>query len=246
MFLQIQQQLGGTLSGFSRGPMGLLGIHNEHKITFQIKDREADKATELRKDSLLDFSPSLKRARTKSEAVKDVSSQSVDEFVKNMLDQELKVFQPDSNPESAPDPQEVQEQKILGSALKTLKILNYIKSNSDFLNHKGIRLLMKDSDSGDSSTEKDLQMATALSSVPEHLFTNHKLDSYICRSMKDPNSLFRGGLSAHLKQIFTNCPFLFPFNTKQLYFKLVSFVSSVDIQRSIYFLRQFINQNSNG
>jgi len=36
---------------------------------------------------------------------------------------------------------------------------------------------------------------------------------------------------------------LFPFSTKQLYFKLVSFISSIDVHRSIYFLRQYLKQS---
>lgn len=40
-----------------------------------------------------------------------------------------------------------------------------------------------------------------------------------------------------MQQIFSNCSFLFPFTTKQLYFRLVSFISSIDVQRSIYFLQ---------
>ena len=46
-----------------------------------------------------------------------------------------------------------------------------------------------------------------------------------------------------MQQIFQNCPFLFPFSTKQLYFRLVSFISSIDVHRAIYFLRQYLKQN---
>jgi hypothetical protein len=56
----------------------------------------------------------------------------------------------------------------------------------------------------------------------------------------------QGAISPNLQQIFKNCPFLFPFATKQLYFKLVSFISAIDVHRAIYFLRQYIKQQSGG
>jgi hypothetical protein len=40
-----------------------------------------------------------------------------------------------------------------------------------------------------------------------------------------------------MQQIYNNCPFLFPFATKELYFKLTSFISSIDVHRAIFFLR---------
>ena len=75
------------------------------------------------------------------------------------------------------------------------------------------------------------------------LFHNHKLDSYLQRSIKDPYNLVQG-ISSSMQQIFNNCPYLFPFQTKLLYFKLVSFISAIDVHRSIYFLRQFLRQHS--
>jgi hypothetical protein len=51
-------------------------------------------------------------------------------------------------------------------------------------------------------------------------------------------------VSGDLKQIYSSCPFLFPFTTKELYFKIVSFVSAIDIHRSIYFLKQYLKLNS--
>mmetsp|Transcript_15893 Transcript_15893/g.26788 ORF Transcript_15893/g.26788 Transcript_15893/m.26788 type:complete len:315 (-) Transcript_15893:624-1568(-) len=75
------------------------------------------------------------------------------------------------------------------------------------------------------------------------IFHHHKLDSYLQRSIKDPSNLVRGGISSMLQQIFINCPFLFPFETKELYFKLISFVSSIDMHRSIYFMRQYLKKH---
>lgn len=73
--------------------------------------------------------------------------------------------------------------------------------------------------------------------MPPAAFHHHKLDSYLQRSIKDPYNLVQGAISPRMQQIFQNCPFLFPFSTKQLYFKLVSFISSIDVHRAIYFLR---------
>ena len=60
----------------------------------------------------------------------------------------------------------------------------------------------------------------------------------------DPSTLFKGGMSADLKQLFTNCPFIFPFQTRELYFKTASFISSIDMHRSIYYLKQFLKQKN--
>jgi E3 ubiquitin-protein ligase TRIP12 len=47
-------------------------------------------------------------------------------------------------------------------------------------------------------------------------------------------------VSETLTQIFRSCPFLFPFQTRLLFFKLISFIGSIDMNRSIFFLRQFL------
>jgi hypothetical protein len=107
--------------------------------------------------------------------------------------------------------------------------------------------------------EKDISMLSSLAPEPEvvmtdlslqlgfadltpSLFHNHKLDSYLQKSIKDPYNLVQG-ISSSMQQIFNNCPYLFPFQTKLLYFKLVSFISAIDVHRSIYFLRQFLRQH---
>ena len=75
MFKQIQQQIGGALSGFKGSPF-VIGPSVMHKITFNIRDKsiEMKDLTMQRKDSLIELtSQSLKRSRTKSEAVKDIS-----------------------------------------------------------------------------------------------------------------------------------------------------------------------------
>lgn len=51
-----------------------------------------------------------------------------------------------------------------------------------------------------------------------------------------------GGISDTLQQIFKTCFFLFPFNTRQLFFKLISFIGAIDMTRSIFYLRQYLKQ----
>ena len=70
------------------------------------------------------------------------------------------------------------------------------------------------------------------------LFHHYKLDANILKSIQDPHKLVSGGLSGLLKEIFASCSFLFHYETKLLYFKLVSFLG-VDINRSLGYLRQY-------
>lgn len=158
-----------------------------------------------------------------------------------------------------------EERDQLGQALKILKVVNYLYGHQDLISDKGIRLVMKASPAledgsnsaginslgkqvsagGAEPTEtgfSDLELRAGFSSVQASSFHHHKLDSYLQRSIKDPYNLVQGGISPTMQQIFQNCPFLFPFSTKQLYFRLVSFISSIDVHRAIYFLRQHLKQ----
>ena len=78
------------------GSHGFLAGLNAHKIYFCIKDK-ADEVADLKRqrlDSLAELTNSaLKRSRTKSEAVKEISSGSINEFVQQLLDKEFKVFE---------------------------------------------------------------------------------------------------------------------------------------------------------
>lgn len=87
----------------------------------------------------------------------------------------------------------------------------------------------------------DLALESGFNEIPTQLFIHEKLDSHLKRNLKDPMNLVQG-LSPTIQQIFANCPFLFPFTTKQLYFRLMSFISSIDVQRSIYFLQQYLHR----
>lgn len=158
------------------------------------------------------------------------------------------------------------EKEQLGQSLKILKVLNYLCAHQDLISERGIRLLLKDSNpgadeegslglpvsgspaklggvgTGPSPMFSDLELKAGFAAVPASAFHHRKLDSYLQRSIKDPYNLVQGAISPRMQQIFSNCPFLFPFATKQLYFKLVSFISAVDVHRAIYFLRQYLRQ----
>lgn len=77
------------------GPPGFLSSLNAHKIYFCIKDR-ADEVADFKRqrlDSLAELTSSAeKRARTKSEAIRDISSSSINEFVSQILEREFVVF----------------------------------------------------------------------------------------------------------------------------------------------------------
>jgi len=80
--------------------------------------------------------------------------------------------------------------------------------------------------------------------IDSSVFHHSKLNSNLLKNIKDPYKLVTGGISEILQQIFNNCSFLFPYQTKELYFKLVSFISTIDITRSMHFLRQYIVSQS--
>ena len=70
------------------------------------------------------------------------------------------------------------------------------------------------------------------------MFHHNHLDTNILKQIQDPHKLVSGGLTGLLKEIFASCSFLFSYETKLLYFKLVSFLG-VDINRSLGYLRQY-------
>ena len=149
--------------------------------------------------------------------------------------------------------QEKTEKVILESSLKILKVINYIYNNKDIISERGMKFVMEGFESAtnvdtdvtmstslapesDDTQMTDLSLTIGFAEMETNLFHNHKLDTYLQKSIKDPYNLVQG-ISAEMQQVFRNCPYLFPFQTKLLYFKLVSFISSIDVHRSIYFLR---------
>lgn len=96
LFDQMTSQFGPPpgFPGGKGGPPSFLSFTNAHKICFCIKDKTDDLAAFERErlDSLAELTEPAKRQRTKSEAVQDVSSQAINEFVLNILEQEFRVF----------------------------------------------------------------------------------------------------------------------------------------------------------
>lgn len=308
---QVNAELGSSLGTHSHGPPrmeAMLSSLNAHRVFFSIKDK-SDEVAELKRqrlDSLAELTNSAlgKRGRTKSEAVRDISSGSIGEFVQQLLDKEFKVFEQDEAQRSKgtastaaetkahlkPVDEEMQvdatneardkgmtkakagalassgqkEADQLEQSLKLLKVVNFLYNHQDLIGDKGMRLTMKagataldavpqtSSPSKGTSIKDEQPPATEFSDLALHAgfaalspsdFHHHRLDSYLQRSIKDPYNLVQGAISDRMQQIFSNCPFLFPFSTKQLYFRLVSFISSIDVHRAIYFLRQHLRQS---
>ena len=83
LFNQLSSQFGAG-GGMRGGPPGFGAGINAHKIYFCIKDR-ADEMADLKRqrlDSLTELTGSAqKRARTKSEAIREISSSAIHEFV---------------------------------------------------------------------------------------------------------------------------------------------------------------------
>ena len=100
LFTQISGQFGAGGGFMKGGPPGFLSGLNAHKIYFCIKDR-ADEVADFKRqrlDSLAELTNAAeKRARTKSEAIRDISSSSINEFVAQILEREFRVF--DDQPE---------------------------------------------------------------------------------------------------------------------------------------------------
>ena len=155
-----------------------------------------------------------------------------------MIDTEFSVFQ-----HSVDD--EVQlvgaaEKKQLEQTLKILKVLNFMAMNTFLLSEPGLNFLLSRSEAGhelDDLTSKAMDLNLPLASC-ENLFRHHKLDANILKQIQDPHRLVSGGLTGLLKEIFASCSFLFSYDTKLLYCKLVSFMG-VDINRSLCYLRQY-------
>ena len=162
-----------------------------------------------------------------------------------MIDNEFSVFQ-----QSVDD--EVRlvgdtEKKELERALKILKILNFITKNTYLLSETGLNFLLSRSESGaelNDLTSKEMDLDVPLAGRGD-LFHHYKLDANILKSIQDPHKLVSGGLSGLLKEIFASCSFLFHYETKLLYFKLVSFLG-VDINRSLGYLRQYQKKKAIG
>ncbi len=129
--------------------------------------------------------------------------------------------------------------------MKLLKVLHFLCKHINLISSQGIKFLVNTiSNDNDKLSEEpgftDLDLQVSLSRIHPNMFHHHKLDLYIVKNIQDPYNIVGGGITDTLQQIFRNCPFLFPFSTRHLFFQLVSFIGAIDMNRSIYFLRQFL------
>ena len=104
----------GGRPGDSYGPPpGVFSsISSAHQIFFGVKDKvdEMGEFKRQRLDSLTELTNnSLKRSRTKSEAIQDISSSSINEYVERMLKEEFKVF--DEEAEDVEEPKKESSKK---------------------------------------------------------------------------------------------------------------------------------------
>lgn len=123
---------------------GLLPGMTMHKICFCIKDKsdELEEMNRQRLDSLVELTSSqMKRHRTKSEAVQDISSSSICEYVSHLLSKEFKVF--DKAVDKQANQSKESQQRQLEQSLKLLKVLNFLYSNQDIITNKGIQFMIK-------------------------------------------------------------------------------------------------------
>jgi len=185
---------------------------------------------EQRKDSYFEYN--VKRVRSLSEVVDDTSMSAVNSLVKQLMEKEFQVF----------SRQPTDQEHTLEYALRVLKVLYFLCKNTNLVSSQGIKFLMKNALQEDQEQEgfSDYDLQVSLSQIHPSLFHHHKLDMYIVKNIQDPYNIMGGGITDSLQQIFRSCPFLFPFHTRILFFKLVSFIGSIDMNRSIYFLKHFL------
>ena len=212
-------------------------------IYFRLVDRKNVASQSTRKDSLADFATGRRLERTMSQAADLVSVQALNSVVQRLIDTEFSVFQRTVDDEITQIGDA--EKKQLEEALKILKVLNFVAKNTYLLSEAGLNFLLSRSESGhelDALSSKDMDLSLPLINC-EQYFHHGKLDANILKQIQDPHRLVSGGLTGMLKEIFASCSFLFGYETKVLYFKLVSFLG-VDINRSLGYLRQYQKKKS--
>lgn len=119
------QTLFEVLKGCETKKGAYMSSSENNSIYYCIKDK-SDEIKKTRKDSIMEFS--LKRERTKSEAVDDISVSSIDQLVQQLIDKEFQVFVREQKNQS-PD------MKYLERALKIIKVLNYLCKNMNLFSN---------------------------------------------------------------------------------------------------------------
>lgn len=82
----------------------------------------------------------------------------------------------------------MKEKEQLESALKILKVLNYLCRNTNLFSGQGLRFLMsKNSAFADEEMKEegfaDLDLQVGLSQIHANVFHHHKLDAYILKNI---------------------------------------------------------------
>ena len=220
-------------------------------IYFRLVDNQATKGH--RSDSLIDYIS--RRERTQSQAADLVSVKSLNHVVQHLIDCEFSVFQKslterlqargqsDAQKAGTADNDSVQ----LEQALKVLKVLHFMTRNTFLLSQEGIDYLLSRSSTASELGElacPELNLGQALHGM-QNCFHHSKLDINMLKSIQDPHKLVTGGLTGILKEIMVSCSFLFHYETKLLYFKLVSSLG-VDINRTLAYLKHYLQKKGQG
>jgi len=88
----------------------------------------------------------------------------------------------------------------------------------------------------------EIEYSQKVASIGPQVFCHNKLNQFLMKNIQDPYNLMGDVISGRIKDVFANCAFLFPFSTRMLFFKLMTFMGAIDMYRSIYFLKQFLKQ----
>jgi len=120
-----------------KDPLGYRAADSLGNFYFLIKDR-GDDLNLQRKDSILEFT--VRRERTKSEAVEDISVSAANSLVGQLIEKEFQVFNKKETKSDKADPSS--ELVQLENALKILKVLNFICKNYHILSSQGLKLII--------------------------------------------------------------------------------------------------------
>ena len=124
----IREVLASTGQGFS--------LPNYHTIHFLIKDRQKPQVTD-RKDSIVDLAYRIQRS--KSQVHEEISVNSVNLLVQQLIDTEFQVLPKDCKQAGTENERNVQN---IEHSLKVLKVLNFIHRNANLLTEQGINFLL--------------------------------------------------------------------------------------------------------
>lgn len=127
----VLSNLNGSGNGFS--------LPNYHTIYFVIKDKPKA-VIQDRKDSIADLAYRINRS--KSQAHEDVSMNSVDSLVQELIEKEFMVFAKETKSEKKEEVGYGKSMENIEHALKVLKVLHFIHRHANLLTEQGINFLL--------------------------------------------------------------------------------------------------------